>query len=58
MLGWVLTFLVLSAVAAYLSFFALAGTAGIVAKVFLAVFLVLLVASATMTVLIRRRGTT
>ncbi|MBV9992297.1 MAG: DUF1328 domain-containing protein [Alphaproteobacteria bacterium] len=54
MLGWALTFLVLSAVAGYLGFYALAGTAGLIAKVFLGVFLVLLVASAAVTVLGRK----
>jgi len=51
MLGWVVTFFVLAAVAGYLGFFGLAGTAGLIAKVFLGVFLVLLVASAAMTIL-------
>ncbi len=57
MLGWVFTFFVLSGVTAYLGFFALAGSAALIAKVFLGVFLVLLVASATMTVLARRKAT-
>jgi len=53
MLGWVATFLVLAAVAAYLGFFALPGFAGLLAKIFMAVFLVLLVASGAMSVLRR-----
>lgn len=54
MLGWVFTFFVLAIVAGYLGFFGLAGAAGLIAKVCLGIFLVLLVASLTMTVLARR----
>lgn len=43
MLGWILTFTVLSVVAAYLGFFALAGIAAVVAKSFLVIFLLMLV---------------
>jgi len=43
MLGWVLTFIVLSVVAAYLGFFALVGIAAVVAKSFLVIFLLILV---------------
>lgn len=46
MIGWALTFLLLALVAAYLGFFSLAGAAAILAKVFLAIFLILLVVSA------------
>ncbi len=42
MLGWVLTFFVLALVAAYLGFFGLLGIAATVAKVFLAVFVLVL----------------
>jgi uncharacterized membrane protein YtjA (UPF0391 family) len=48
MLGWALTFFVLSLVAAYMGFFSLAGPAALAAKVFLALFLILLVISAAM----------
>ena len=45
MLGWALTFAILSLVAGLLGFFALAGLAASIAKVLFLVFLVLLVAS-------------
>ena len=48
MLGWTLTFFVLSLVAAYMGFFGLAGSAALAAKVFLGLFLVLLAISAAM----------
>jgi uncharacterized membrane protein YtjA (UPF0391 family) len=54
MLGWALTFFVLSLVAAYLGFFSLVGPAALAAKVFLGVFLVLLGLSAVMGALRRR----
>ena len=46
MLGWALAFLILSLVAGYMGFFALAGFAAILAKFLLIVFLVLLIVSA------------
>jgi len=46
MLGWALTFFVLALVAGYLGFFALAGLAATLAKLFLIVFVVLLIVSA------------
>ena len=48
MLGWAVTFFVLAVVAAYLGFFSLAGIGAILAKLFLAVFAILLVVSAAM----------
>jgi uncharacterized membrane protein YtjA (UPF0391 family) len=48
MLGWALTFFVLSVVAAYMGFFSLAGPAALAAKVFLGLFLILLLVSAAM----------
>jgi uncharacterized membrane protein YtjA (UPF0391 family) len=48
MLGWALTFFVLSVIAAYLGFFSLAGPAALAAKIFLGLFLVLLAVSAAM----------
>jgi uncharacterized membrane protein YtjA (UPF0391 family) len=48
MLGWALTFAILSLVAGVLGFFALAGFAASVAKILFLVFLVLLVASFVM----------
>ena len=48
MLGWALTFFVLSLVAAYLGFFSLVGPAALAAKVFLGVFVILLALSAVM----------
>lgn len=46
MLGWAFAFFLLSLVAYYAGFFALAGTAAGVAKLLLIVFLVLLIVSA------------
>lgn len=46
MLGWALTFLILSLIAAYMGFFAMAGLAASIAKLLLVVFLVLLIVSA------------
>jgi uncharacterized membrane protein YtjA (UPF0391 family) len=46
MLGWALTFLILSLVAYYAGFFALAGTAASIAKLLLIVFVILLIVSA------------
>ena len=46
MLGWALTFLILSLVAYYAGFFAMAGTAAGIAKLLLIVFVVLLIVSA------------
>lgn len=48
MLGWASTFFVLSLVAAYMGFFSLAGPAALAAKVFLGMFLILLVVCAAM----------
>jgi uncharacterized membrane protein YtjA (UPF0391 family) len=48
MLGWALTFAILSLVAGVLGFFALAGMAASIAKVLFLVFIVLLVASFVM----------
>ena len=53
MLGWTATFLVLAGVAAYLGFFTLSGAAALLAKIFLGVFLILLIASGTISVLRR-----
>lgn len=46
MLGWALTFFILALVAGYLGFFALSGLAAVLAKLFLIVFVVLLIVSA------------
>ena len=46
MLGWALTFLILSLIAYYVGFFALAGNAASIAKLLLIVFVVLLIVSA------------
>lgn len=46
MLGWAFAFFLLSLVAYYVGFFALAGTAAGIAKLLLIVFLVLLIVSA------------
>ena len=46
MLSWAFAFFVLALVAAYMGFYDLAGTAAIIAKFLLVVFLVLLVVSA------------
>jgi len=46
MLGWTLTFFILALVAGYLGVFALAGLAATLAKLFLIVFVVLLIVSA------------
>jgi uncharacterized membrane protein YtjA (UPF0391 family) len=43
--GWALTFLILALVAGYLGFFSLAGLGAMLAKGFLAIFVVLLVVS-------------
>lgn len=43
MLGWVLTFLVLAVVAAYLGFFGLVGIGAMIAKGFLVVFMLILI---------------
>ena len=51
MLGWALTFFVLAVVATYLGFFSLAGAAAMAAKVFLVLFLILLVISVGMSTL-------
>lgn len=56
MLGWVASFLVLAGVAAYLGFFTLFGAAATLAKIFMGVFLVLFVASGTLSVLRRPRA--
>lgn len=53
MLGWVASFLVLAAVAGYLGFFTLLGAAAVFAKIFMGVFLALLVVSGAMSVLRR-----
>ncbi len=45
MLGWAIVFAILALVAGALGFFALAGTAALIAKVLLLVFVVLLVVS-------------
>ena len=45
MLGWAIEFAVLAIVAGALGFFALAGTAAVIAKFLLVVFVVLLVVS-------------
>jgi uncharacterized membrane protein YtjA (UPF0391 family) len=45
MLGWALTFLTFALAAGYLGFFELAGLAASVAKILLAVFIILLVVS-------------
>ena len=42
MLGWVVTFLILSVIAAYLGFFGLAGLAAVIVRFLLLVFLLLL----------------
>ena len=46
MLAWALTFVFLGLAAAYLGFFALAGLAAILAKIFAIIFGVLLIVSA------------
>jgi uncharacterized membrane protein YtjA (UPF0391 family) len=46
MLGWALTFLLLSLVAYYAGYFALAGTAAAIAKLLLIVFVILLIVAA------------
>jgi uncharacterized membrane protein YtjA (UPF0391 family) len=46
MLAWAFTFLILSLVAYYAGFFALAGTAAAIAKLLLIVFVALLIVSA------------
>jgi len=46
MLGWALVFFLLALVAGYLGFFALAGISATLAKLFLIVFVVLLIVSA------------
>ena len=51
MLGWALTFLVLSVIAAYMGFFGLVGPAALAAKVFLGLFVIMLVVSAAMGVM-------
>ena len=48
MLGWAIAFAVLAIVAGALGFFALAGTAAVIAKFLLVVFVVLLVVSFVM----------
>lgn len=57
MFGWAATFLVLALVALYLGFFALIGLAAILAKVFLLIFLVLMVVSVLPSIWGGRRGT-
>ena len=46
MLSWAFAFFVLALVAAYMGFYGLAGTAALIAKCLLVVFLILLVVSA------------
>ena len=46
MLGWALTFLILSLIAGYMGFFGLAGLAATLAKFLLIVFVALLIVSA------------
>ena len=46
MLSWAFAFFVLALVAAYMGFYGLAGTAALIAKFLLVVFLILLVVSA------------
>ena len=54
MFGWAVLFFLLAVVSAYLGFFGLAGTAALLAKVFLIIFIILLIASASLGALRRR----
>ena len=54
MFGWAVLFFLLAVISAYLGFFGLAGTAALLAKVFLIIFVILLIASASLGALRRR----